>query len=768
MANALTLSSGAVAGGSFEQQGSIDWVQIAKMSVTLPISILARVTAADVSPLTIVVGQEMSSLFRLSATGHERLIKALGELKSFSAIGDVIWFGFGIKHIVRVLAETGKGLTCLTLCACLSEIHTPKACAEILIRLADICDAPDDLRPSASQWINLVEVCSGTLRSTTFSCVAEQFMSFHRPHVRDDYTDEAGDVAKALLAVARVSSGVLSSVTLTGGRSCGWIAAIGFYFLGLEVEIRNADNESVYKSTADDDAIRLLVIYGTGRPSSKVQISSTAYFISSVDRVMSSYEQRFDSIIFGAVPWDSCLFRTFGGRFNKLMDARQDFGRLICAAARVFEALTNSDTGSIFDSDDCISWFGFQQGQYGHGFSDSASSLFPELLPLGPYIDVETDMSIDDAVLAYNQAAKQLASTCNCHDCSKDHSRSRRRYCLPFLAEAIIFLVWNVSALQLDADLKPYRSGLRFIYQLHSGRAMTDASFGQRYGAGGHHVAYWGDIVHLVRLLDLASVYHTAQFLFTNHLYPLQTHKSFTAACVGGICFYFDILRNVSDRPEEAMKLHVVPGVIQTNTGRQYPCIADKTGTRSRGLLGFDWRDNSSYPRKGTTQYRTDYQASVIQTLGGNTSIPILGIDTGSSDLKVELLIEESSGGLLIDFHLCGSAGTCRVGAYSMLKEIIQNSGLVHCTHRDCARMDQISCDISVIDGEGTVTQNLESRIYLRRLAGNPLARCVGLLVDREWNEAPILRQRECIPCCIKTAASLRYDGQRSASYVIL
>ncbi|KAG5771756.1 hypothetical protein H9Q72_001825 [Fusarium xylarioides] len=733
MANTLTLSSAVVAGGPFEQQGSIDWVQIARMSVSVPISIL----------------------------------RALGELKSFSAIGDVIWFGFGIKHIVRVLAETGKGLTCLTLCACLSEIHTPKACAEILIRLADVCDGPDDLRPSASQWINLVEACSGALRLTTFSCIAEQFMSFHRPYVRDDYTDEAGDVSKALLAVARVSSGVLSSVTLTGGRSCGWIAAIGFYFLGLEVEIRNADNASIYKSTADDEAIRLIVIYGTGQSSNQVEIRSAAYFIKSIDSVMSSFEQRFDSIISGAVPWDSCLSTTFGDSFRKLMDARQDFGRLMGAAARVFEALTNSDTGGIFSYDDCISWFGFQPGQYGHGFSYSATSLFPELLILGPCIDVETDMSVDDAVEAYNQASGELASTCNCHHCSRDHSRPMKRYCLSVLAETIIFLIWNVSALQLDADLKPYRSGLRFIYQLHSGRAMTDTGFGQRYGVNGH-VAYWGDVVHLVRLLDLASVYHTAQFLFTNHLYPLQTHKAFTAASVGGICFYFDILRNVSDRPEEAMKLHVVPGVIQTNTGRQYPCIADKTGTRSRGLLGFDWGDYRSYSKKDATQHRTDYQASVTQTLGGNISIPILAMDTGSSDLKVKLLIEESTGGLLVDLYLCGSAGACRVGAYSMLKEIIENSGLVECHHRNCAQMDQISSPISVVDGEGCVSGNVQPRIYLRRLAGNPLARCVGLLVDREWNETPILRQRECIPCCIRTAANLRSDGQRSPSYVIL
>ncbi|KAF5548218.1 hypothetical protein FNAPI_8322 [Fusarium napiforme] len=498
MANTLTLSSEVVAGGPFEQQGSIDWVQIAKMSVTLPVSILARVTAADVSPLTIVVGQEMSSLFRLSTTGHERLNKALGELKSFSAIGDAIWFGFGIKHIVRVLAETDKGLACLTLCGCLSEIHPPKACAEILIRLASVCDAPDDLRPSSSQWINLIEACSGTLKSTTFACIAEQFMAFHQHSFVEEYTDEAEDVARALLAVARVSSGVLSSVTLAGGRSCGWIAAIGFYFLGLEIEIRNADNASVFKSTTNDDSIRVLVIYGTAQSSNQVQVNRTGYFINSLDNIILSYEQRFDSVMSGTLHWDSCLSTTFGDSFGQLLKAKEDFGQLIGAAALVFQGLTNSAT--------------------------------------------------------------------------------------------------NIC-------------------------------------------------------------------------------KAFSATSVGGICFYFNILRDVSDRPENAMTLHVVPGVIQTNAGRRHSFITDRTGPRPDGLLGYDWQDNFSYQR--TAECRIDYQASITESLGGNISIPVLSMDTGSSDLNVKLFVEESAVGLLVDLHFLSSAGNCRVGAYAMLKEIIENSGLV-------------------------------------------------------------------------------------------
>ncbi|KAF5684310.1 hypothetical protein FCIRC_4014 [Fusarium circinatum] len=765
MANALTLSSAAVAGGSFEQQGSIDWVQIAKMSVTLPISILARVATADVSPLTIVVGQEMSSLFRLSTTGHERLNKALGELKSFSAIGDAIWFGFGIKHIVRVLAETNKGLACLTLCGCLSEIHPPKACAEILIRLASVCDAPDDLRPSSSQWINLVEACSGTLKSTTFACIAEQFMAFHQPYFVEEYRDEAEDIARALLAVARVSSGVLSSVTLAGGRSCGWIAAIGFYFLGLEIEIRSADNASVYKSTTSDDSIRILVIYGTAQSSKQVQVNSTGYFINSLDNLILSYEQRFDSVMSGTIHWSNCLSTTFGDSFGKLLKAKENFGQLIGAAALAFKGLTNSVPSSNFDCSDWNKWFGFQQSQYGVGFAHSVTSLFPELMPLRPYICLDMNTSIDDSVKAYSQAYKNLARVCQCCDCNQNDLNARS-CCLPMLAETIIFLTWNVSALRIHADLKPYHSGLMFIYQINAGETMNDSSFGERYGVGRHREACRGSISQLVQLLDLASIYHTAQFLFTNNLYPLQVCKAFSATSVGGICIYFNILREVSDRPENAMILHVAPGVIQTKAGRKYSFITDRTGPRPDGLLGFDWPDNLSYQRD--VQYRIDYQASITETLGGSISIPILSMDTGSSDLNVKLFVEESTSGLLVDLHFLSSAGDCRVGVYTMLKEIIEKSGLVYCTHRHCARMDQINCDISVIDGEGSVPQNLQPRIYLRRLAGNPLARCVGLFVNREWMDVPILRQGECIPCCIRTAAEMRYEHRESPSYVIL
>ncbi|KAK3386708.1 hypothetical protein B0H63DRAFT_447622 [Podospora didyma] len=141
--HALTQAGGS--GDQFSQQGSIDWVQVAQMIVSIPVSILTRLAAADVGPLTAIVGEQMASMFCISTPGHARLTEALSKLKSFSAIGDAIWSGFGIKHI----------------------------------------------------WINLVGTCSGILRSTTFGCIADQFMAFGGG--RDwNNVGNARDIANAL------------------------------------------------------------------------------------------------------------------------------------------------------------------------------------------------------------------------------------------------------------------------------------------------------------------------------------------------------------------------------------------------------------------------------------------------------------------------------------------------------------------------------------------------------------------------------------------
>ncbi|KAK3302833.1 uncharacterized protein B0T15DRAFT_538349 [Chaetomium strumarium] len=740
--SALTPSGSGAAQNQLTQQGSVDWIQLAKTTISFPMSVLARLAAADIAPHTIVVGQSISSAFVLSTQGMERFTEALKSLPSCSSIGDVIWFGFGIRHIVREIAQTVQGATLLTLCASLAELQSAKACAAILMHFTRVSGAPSELQPSPQQWINMVEACSGILRPTTFGCIADQFMAFSA--VSDSSQQgEPEDVARALHAVALVSSNAMHSVTLVGGPSCGWIAAFGFFFLGLDVEIRRDSGSTLcYRSAADENQVRIFVHYDGSSTSRELQVCKMAYRVRTINKYISSLDDRYDHIMSGSVPWESCLSEAFGDSALKLLEARQQFGNMISSAARVFQGLTKAEPSGHFTPQDFQAWFGFQSGQSGFGFIDAAVFWFPELASLRTYISPNLSMSLGDAVEAYDQATLQVGTLCGCHVC-RDGGRllGSAEYCLTGLAVTLIFLVWNLSGLQLGADLKPYRSGLRHVYQLHVPGNPEFAIEGERIS--GYHT-----VETLISHLNLASVYHTAQFLFTTNLYPQRSGR-FTAAAVGGICFYFDVLREVSDDPGSTAILHVLPGSIATAHGRKYLHVVDKMGMGSDGFLRLHWTRGWKALEQ-VPQFTLNYPCDATSTFGADDSVLLK--DTGSHGLEASLIVEESPEALLADLYVSGPRGSCRVGVYTMLREIMESSGLVHCSHPSCAAFQRPLGDVVLVDGEGSIPETKRWVLYIRRLTGNALARCVGILVRRSWVDHIILRRRECIACCMTAA----------------
>ena len=160
----------------FQQQGTVDWVKLGKTGVTASISVLSRLSGANVDPFTISVAQAMAGQFKLSRAGVARMNECLQSLETFVSLDGVMWFGFGHKHIVRLLAGTAQGVSTLALCSSLSEVLTTGRVAAILDELAATYGAPAELRPSLLQWAALVSNCSGVVSKTNFSLVAEHFI----------------------------------------------------------------------------------------------------------------------------------------------------------------------------------------------------------------------------------------------------------------------------------------------------------------------------------------------------------------------------------------------------------------------------------------------------------------------------------------------------------------------------------------------------------------------------------------------------------------
>lgn len=138
-------------GPNFAQQGSVDWVSLSNSTLGFSVEILSRFSKAGVEMITVAVGQAIFSTFVVPSAGQKRVTDAVAKLKVFSSYGNVLWFGFGIKHVVRTLCETEQGATCAAICACLSVSYDLSLASQVLKALTDEYMTPGTLTPALSQ-----------------------------------------------------------------------------------------------------------------------------------------------------------------------------------------------------------------------------------------------------------------------------------------------------------------------------------------------------------------------------------------------------------------------------------------------------------------------------------------------------------------------------------------------------------------------------------------------------------------------------------------
>lgn len=143
--------------------GQLDWVSLSRSTISYSLEVTARLANAGVELLTIGVGSAIFSAFSFPPSGQSELSLSLANLKGCSSFSNALWFGFGIKHVVRNLSETEEGATCVAICAALAIPNTPFRTAQILKELCRLRGTPLSLSPSLHQWSKLVEACTGSL-----------------------------------------------------------------------------------------------------------------------------------------------------------------------------------------------------------------------------------------------------------------------------------------------------------------------------------------------------------------------------------------------------------------------------------------------------------------------------------------------------------------------------------------------------------------------------------------------------------------------------
>ncbi|KAL9119649.1 MAG: hypothetical protein Q9187_003797 [Circinaria calcarea] len=730
----MSISIGDGSISSFSQQGTIDWVQLGNTGVTATVAILSRISAAHIDPFTLTVAQAVAGQYKLSCKGKARLNECLQSLKCFASFENVLWFGFGIKHVIRILARTTQGMSTIALCGSLSEVMSSEMVASILDELPAIYGAPLELRPSLLQWEALVTNCSGVISSTNFGLVAEYFMGLsgdgpvapHPFHIKNPRTQsrdcgQPKDVATALHAIGKLSSGSLIAIELRGGAVCGLLGALGFWFLGLEVEIRKGSIVA-YRSVSDEEPVQILVTYGAVNDQASsidMQVASRSYHICNISSILEGRLIDYDHdnhIISGRVPWDKAIQTTFGSVGEELLKAHYHFSQILGNAARIFTALANSEPNNL-GIEKPKSYYRHcafktvvvhNDNSHGKGFIHFMMARLPELATLDRHL-METclDYPLAKAHEQFEAAMRRMVMLCDCIMCNEpEDSNDFERYktfCIPLLAEFIVATLRNLALVHPDTDLKPYRSGLEKLYRSYEFSIEKPK----------HRID--GVIDHLT----MVSVYDTAELIYTGRQEmmeswqeaPLKSAKVPPVFSAHGMTFYLDILRELSDRPGAAAILHVVPGNMVLESGRIYTIARDS-------------------PPAGCVKY----QATNCKL---SSSLPSPA-DTSNSELIGKLAVKESMRALSIEFCFTRSGmPLCSIGPADLVDRLARVSFSVHCPRRRCPDIKAPLTSIFTVDGEGKVDPEADvdsgRLVVIRRLQGNLIARCISLCQNAKY-----------------------------------
>ena len=510
--------------------------------------------------------QVVLGTFQLSTKGEAHLNEALGKLRSFGSAGDLMYFGFGIKHIVRTLAESREGMTTVAICAAVAEVHSPEVSTLIIQDYTKLyaAGAPGNLVPSYRQWEALVKSCSGVLAQSPFGLVFEFFSRFHPRLDKSKVTcGNPKQVAQALDGLAKISSGLMKSMILEGNSECAFLAAIAQWLFDLRVVVQNTSGDIVYPSTeADADNYQLMIIFSEDMETSRsVSRAGGAYYIRGFHEISMSVgdDAHYAN---GRVEWATALRHTFGSFASKLLQMPTILGALFGGAAKIyFLQVSNPRFGPEVS---------------GRAFIDLACRTLPEIAFCRDSMDKAFEGSDDDAYLDFEKSAAQLREVCGCNDvCSRT---SRRRYvydlrsvhdCLWMIALSTIQLVRQVSTIaSIPADLRPKRRGLERLY----GKLRASASKPEIKDKPEEKDVYLLHAFDEINILDLALiVFDYRQY---NNEYTRQTLPEMSVLSSGGTCFVLDGVLNLSSKPEQALRVHIIPGHIEWD-GKIYEQVRD-------------------------------------------------------------------------------------------------------------------------------------------------------------------------------------------------
>ena len=545
------------ASSNFQQQATVDWVELSGRSVNFSVAVLARLSKAGIDPFTLQVGRAICTNFALDPVAQQRISEAIQPLRKFGSYGDIIWFGFGVKHVVTDLAETEQGLTLVALCAALSSTYNSLYGARVLRELCGLCKAPQTFSPAVRQWKILVELCSGILNSGHFSLLLEGFRRLvlggrDLPDLRktERYPTGCSTLAEAIMTISQLTTKRLVSATFTGGLDCIWLAAVAESIFSLDVVIYNSGDAQLYRSRSlDQQPPQVRICYTEKLTDSQEQkvVSEKTSLISSIrtlfvreDGNSANYPRPFN----WRSSWSTILGDTFPGAIDILLTGENahQFRLYIYCLSMVQQ---DEDFPSVRGN---ISYLFFRylvDPLCGRKFLSFASKRLPELSHC-----LEHDFSRAPQGRFHICSREALSELESKGDCI--YSEGQGQIKLTTLTECISVFLWITLATDIDEQIAPSINGLRWLYEYLLSNGDIGVSIERDAKVG--DFAKVRDFAKIEQIpLVFCALSGSGEPSFSSNL---------LAVAGAGVCVYRQVLSDPHLSPHLISRIRVVPGYI--------------------------------------------------------------------------------------------------------------------------------------------------------------------------------------------------------------
>ncbi len=740
----------------FAQNGQVDWVAFGQSIWSTSSVALQRFASAGVQPITFGAGLAVASTFTLDRVGKERMHSAIENLQGFWSFERFLYFGFGARSFVHVMADAQSGVNCIALCSALSEVHNEHTAAWILDDLWKLYGYPAQFLPSHSQWTALVKACSGVLSRTEFSHISGTMLG-HTLGIVPGQISNIEDIAKALRGLFRVSQGEVARITVMGGMNCAFIAGFAHWILNLKVCVEDEAGRLIYRDSDFEEA-QIVVTYCQQASLSLVHLSSTTYILRNSEDMFMRDQSLQETYLIFRTPWDGCLTRVFGADFTALTKSPIILGGFLGSVARVYQALAlgESDVGRFSRA----TFTNFVEPSYGIGFVNSVISIFPELNRLNGllhHMQLALNAPLSEAVSTIERTVLDLEQLCQCKLCTRG---STSPICRVALAFSIREMVSTLSCVAKDDKILPTVRGLNVVHirqycnwQMQSkdgGRPLLATALD--LGMQGVHDTVADRIIQFDRLSHPMELFSGNDKLDrVAHLYGGP--QDCTAAVNRGLCYYLDCLRSISSDAETARMVHIVPGHIQRGD-KQFNNVYDIA--------------HCSMPSPKAAPVQAD-------VLEGFQPTSIVG-QARRLDLKIEMLgMETTTDQVLMVYYQAtmpkGPVVRLQPGLIS--KAALQGTGILTCEHMHCPERLLLPC--ALVRQGWLVSGDCDVRTWARTSAGpkcliwpqmDNFARCIAIQLHLDSPENILIRRNECIPCCtVSLVQEMPGQGRQQLSY---